>query len=124
MEFAVINTRVLVRGAANVLRRGEAVPDSLKVAVFDLARAVRALATYLEESEGPEPARRCALAAARGATGETYGHTRPHHERPRGPGPLDGRGPLEEHRHEPGPGPRRARGCRAPRVVRAVSRTD
>ena len=68
MELAVINTRVLVRGAANVLRRGEAVPDSLKEAVFDLARAVRALATYLEESEGPEPARRCALAAARGAT--------------------------------------------------------
>ena len=68
MELAVINTRVLVRGAANVLRRGEAVPDSLKEAVFDLARAVRVLAAYLEESEGPEPARRCALAAARGAT--------------------------------------------------------
>ena len=54
--LAVINTRVLVRGAANVLRRGEVVPDSLKEAVFDLARAVRALATYLEESEDPEPA--------------------------------------------------------------------
>jgi hypothetical protein len=68
VELAVINTRVLVRGAANVLRRGEAVPPSLKEAILDLARAVRALATYLEESEGPESARRCALAAARGAT--------------------------------------------------------
>jgi uncharacterized membrane protein YgaE (UPF0421/DUF939 family) len=68
MELAVINTRVLVRGAANVLRRGEAVPAPLEEAILDLARAVRALATYLEESEGPEPARRCALAAARGAT--------------------------------------------------------
>ena len=68
MELAVINTRVLVRGAANVLRRGEAVPPSLQEAILDLARAVRALATYLEESEGPERSRRCALAAARGAT--------------------------------------------------------
>lgn len=68
VELAVINTRVLVRGAANVLRRGETVPASLKEAVLDLARAVRALATYLEQSEGPEPARRCALAAAGGAT--------------------------------------------------------
>ena len=68
MELAVINTRVLVRGAANVLRRGESVPPSLERAILDLARAVRALATYLEESGGPEPSRRCALAAARGAT--------------------------------------------------------
>ena len=68
MELAVINTRVLARGAANVLRRGEAVPLSVPEAILDLARSVRALATYLEESEGPETARRCALAAARGAT--------------------------------------------------------
>ena len=68
MELAVINTRVLVRGVANVLRREEAVPPSLEGAILDLARAVRALATFLEESEGPEPARRCALSAARGAT--------------------------------------------------------
>ena len=68
VELAVINTRVLFRGVANVLRRGVAVPPSLEEAILDLARAVRALATYLEESEGPEPARRYALAAARGAT--------------------------------------------------------
>jgi uncharacterized membrane protein YgaE (UPF0421/DUF939 family) len=64
IELAVINTRVLVRGAANVLRRGETVPAPLEEAVLKLARAVRALATYLEEAESPEPARRCALSAA------------------------------------------------------------
>jgi hypothetical protein len=37
-------------------------------AISDLSRAVRALADYLEESEGPEEARRFALEAARGAT--------------------------------------------------------
>jgi uncharacterized membrane protein YgaE (UPF0421/DUF939 family) len=68
IELAVINTRVLARGAANALRRAETVPSSLEEAILDLARAVRALATYLEESEGPEEARRCALAAARKAT--------------------------------------------------------
>jgi hypothetical protein len=51
-----------------MLRRGEAVQPAVPEAVLDLARAVRALATYLEEAEGPEQARRCALAAARGAT--------------------------------------------------------
>jgi hypothetical protein len=68
IELAVINTRVLARGAANTLRRGEAVPPSVPEAVLDLSRAVRALASYLEESEGPEEARRRALSAARGAT--------------------------------------------------------
>jgi len=68
IELAVINTRVLARGAANVLRRGEAVPPTLPGAVRDLSRAVQALADYLEESEAPEEARRFALEAARGAT--------------------------------------------------------
>ena len=68
IELAVINTRVLARGAANALRRGAAVPPSVPEAVLDLARAVRALAEYLEESEGAEEARRFALLAARGAT--------------------------------------------------------
>jgi len=69
IELAVINTRVLVRGAANVLRRGEPVPPNLPVAVRDLAGAVRALADYLEEPGGPEGARERALRAAREATG-------------------------------------------------------
>jgi uncharacterized membrane protein YgaE (UPF0421/DUF939 family) len=68
IELAVINTRVLARGAANVLRRGEAVPTILLEAILDLSRAVRALATYLEESEEPEEARLYALEAARSAT--------------------------------------------------------
>jgi hypothetical protein len=68
IELAVINTRVLVRGAANTLRRGEAVPSVVPQAISDLSRAVRALANYLEESEGPEEARGFALEAARGAT--------------------------------------------------------
>ena len=68
IDLAVINTRVLARGAANALRRGDPIPPPLPEAVLDLARAVRALATYLEESRGPEEARRFALEAARKAT--------------------------------------------------------
>jgi hypothetical protein len=59
---------VLARGAANALRRGEAVPSALPQAIRDLSRAVRALADYLEEAAGPEESRRFALEAARGAT--------------------------------------------------------
>ena len=68
IELAVINTRVLARGAANVIRRAEAVPSALPEAILDLARAVQTLPDFLEESKGPEASRRCALAAARGAT--------------------------------------------------------
>jgi hypothetical protein len=68
IELAVINTRVLVRGAANALRRGEAAPSALPQAIRDLSRAVRALADYLKEAAGPEESRRFALEAARGAT--------------------------------------------------------
>ncbi len=68
IELSVINTRVLARGVANVLRRGETIPGTLPGAVRDLSRAVRALGDYLEESTGPEAARRCALEAARSAT--------------------------------------------------------
>lgn len=74
IELAVINTRVLARGAANAIRRGAAIPSTLPEAVLDLSRAVRALAEYLEaleeaeEARGAEEARRFALLAARGAT--------------------------------------------------------
>jgi hypothetical protein len=68
IELTVINTRVLARGAANTLRRGEAVPSVVPQAISDLSRAVRALADYLEEAEGPEEVRQFALEAARGAT--------------------------------------------------------
>ena len=68
MELAVINTRVLARGAANSIRRQDSVPEPLPRAVLDLSRAVRALANYLEEYEGPADTRRFALEAARAAT--------------------------------------------------------
>jgi uncharacterized membrane protein YccC len=68
IDLAVINTRVLARGAANLLRRGEPAPPLLPEAVLDLSRAVKALSAYLEESKEPEDARRCALEAAHSAT--------------------------------------------------------
>ncbi len=68
IELAVINTRVLARGAANATRRGDAIPGKLPEAVLDLSRSVKALGTFLEESGGAEDARRHALDAARRAT--------------------------------------------------------
>jgi hypothetical protein len=66
--LAVINVRVLARGAYNAIRRGDAIPPSLPEAMRDLARAVRTLATFLERSGPPDEARRCALEAARRVT--------------------------------------------------------
>jgi uncharacterized membrane protein YgaE (UPF0421/DUF939 family) len=68
IELAVLNTRVLARGVYNSVRRGDEVPPQLPEAILDLARAVGALASFLEESGEPEEARRYALQAARGAT--------------------------------------------------------
>jgi uncharacterized membrane protein YgaE (UPF0421/DUF939 family) len=68
IELTVINTRVLSRGAANAVRRGDIIPPVLPEAVLDLSRAVRALATFLERPGPPDEARRFALEAARRAT--------------------------------------------------------
>ena len=68
IELAVINTRVLARGAANATRRGDDIPGKLPEAVLDLSRSVKALGVFLEESGGAEEARRHALDAARRAT--------------------------------------------------------
>lgn len=68
IELAVINTRVLARGAANATRRGYAIPGKLPEAVLDLSRSVGSLGTFLEESGDAEDARRHALDAARRAT--------------------------------------------------------
>lgn len=68
IDLAVINARVLARGAANALRRGDPAPRPLPEAVLDLSRAVKALAGFLEERGEPEEARRRALEAARKAT--------------------------------------------------------
>ncbi len=68
MDLAVINTRVLARGAANAVRRGDSVPSRLPEAVLDLSLAVKALATFLERPGPPDETRRYALEAARKAT--------------------------------------------------------
>ena len=68
IELAVINTRVLARGVSNALRRGDTIAPQLPEAVLDLSRSVRALATFLEDGQGPEEARDWALEAARRAT--------------------------------------------------------
>ena len=68
VELAVINVRVLARGAVNAARRGDAIPAPLPRAVRDLARSVGALATFLERPGPPDEARRFALEAARHAT--------------------------------------------------------
>ena len=68
VELAVINVRVLARGTANAVRRGDTIPALLPEAVRNLARAVGALATFLEEPGPPDEARRYALEAAWRAT--------------------------------------------------------
>ena len=68
MELAAINTRVLARGVANALRRGDEIPPTIPAAVLELAEAVKELSRYLQEWEGPEDARRLALEGAREAT--------------------------------------------------------
>lgn len=68
IELAVINTRVLARGATNAIRRGDSIPKILPEAVQDLSQAVKSLANYLEENQEPDEARRYALDAARKAT--------------------------------------------------------
>ncbi|MBA3424395.1 MAG: FUSC family protein [Rubrobacter sp.] len=68
IELAVINVRVLARGAANATRRGDKIPPVLPEAVLDLAQSVMALAVFLEEPGPPDEARRYALEAAGKAT--------------------------------------------------------
>jgi hypothetical protein len=68
IELAVLNTRVLARGVVNAVRRGPTAPSALPEAIHDLARAVSALATFLEEPGPPDEARRYALEAAGEAT--------------------------------------------------------
>ena len=68
IELAVINTRVLARGVYNSVRRKDTIAPQLPEAVLDLSKAVRALAAFLGDGEGPEEARRWALEAARSAT--------------------------------------------------------
>jgi hypothetical protein len=67
IDLIVRYMRILARSALGVVRTGDPAPEPLPAALRDLARAVEALATYLETSEGPEEARWLALKAAGGA---------------------------------------------------------
>src|SRR5215217_5453789 len=64
IDLIVRYMRILARSAHGVVRTGDPAPEPLAVALRDLARAVEALAAYLEASEGPEEARWLALKAA------------------------------------------------------------
>jgi uncharacterized membrane protein YgaE (UPF0421/DUF939 family) len=67
IDLIVRYVRILARSALGVVRTGDPAPEPLAAALRELARAVEALATYLETSEGPEEARRLALKAAENA---------------------------------------------------------
>jgi uncharacterized membrane protein YgaE (UPF0421/DUF939 family) len=67
IDLIVRYMRILARSALGVVRTGDPAPEPLAAALRELARAVEALATYLETSEGPEEARRLALKAAEDA---------------------------------------------------------
>jgi uncharacterized membrane protein YgaE (UPF0421/DUF939 family) len=67
IDLIVRHVRRLARSALGVVRTGDPTPESLVVALSDLARAVEALARYLEAFESPEEVRRLALEAAGGA---------------------------------------------------------
>jgi uncharacterized membrane protein YgaE (UPF0421/DUF939 family) len=64
IDLIVRYMRILARSALGVVRTGDPAPEPLAAALRELARAVEALATYLETSEGPEEARWLALNAA------------------------------------------------------------
>jgi uncharacterized membrane protein YgaE (UPF0421/DUF939 family) len=68
MEYAVRNTRVLIRRAVALIRRHGAASPKLAEAVELLASAVRALGAQLSEPGGELEVRRCALRAASVAT--------------------------------------------------------
>lgn len=68
MDYAVRNTRVLIRRAAATIRRHGPAPLALADAVALLATAVRALGTQLTEPGGELAVRRAALRAAAKAT--------------------------------------------------------
>jgi hypothetical protein len=68
LDLAVRNVRVLARAAVSMVREGTEAPEELSDTILDLARAVEALATYIEEPEHPLDTRWFALEAAEEAT--------------------------------------------------------
>jgi uncharacterized membrane protein YgaE (UPF0421/DUF939 family) len=67
IDLTVRHVRILARSALGVVRTGNSAPEPLPVAVRDLARAMEALAVYLEAPGDSEETRRLALKAAGGA---------------------------------------------------------
>ena len=68
LDLIVPGARVLARASLRLMRGGEPAPEALSGAISDLARAVGALAEYLEEpGRSTEDTRRLALEAARDA---------------------------------------------------------
>ena len=68
IDLTVRNVRGLARAAASAVRYGSPASEALAEAILGLARAVEALATYLERPGQPEDARELALKAAGDAT--------------------------------------------------------
>jgi hypothetical protein len=68
LDLAVRNVRVLARAAVSMVREGTEAPEELSDTILDLARAVEALTTYIEEPEHPLDTRWFALEAAEEAT--------------------------------------------------------
>ncbi len=74
IDLAVRGGRSVTRAAMGVVRHGSPASGPLSEAVLDLARAVQALATYLEKPDDPEDARRSTLDAACKATAALKEH--------------------------------------------------
>jgi hypothetical protein len=68
IDMAVADVEGVARAAVRAVRRNSPALESLSEAILDLARAVEALATYLEKLEPPEDVRRFALKAVGEAT--------------------------------------------------------
>lgn len=74
IDLTVRNVRSVARASTSAVRRGSPALEPLSEAVLDLARAVRALAAYLEKTNEPEEAHRFALAASEKATAVLQDH--------------------------------------------------
>jgi hypothetical protein len=68
IDLTVRHVRILARGALGLVRPGRSAPEPFAVALRDLARAIEALAAYLEVPDNPEETRRFALKAAGGVS--------------------------------------------------------
>jgi hypothetical protein len=75
-DYALRNTRVLIRRAVAALRHGEALPDALPEAIAKLADAVDLLSTELAQGKDPSAARSGMRSVASSARSELIGDGR------------------------------------------------